>query len=330
MKILYAVQATGNGHISRASELMPYLKLFGEVDVFLSGSNSQLETSLPVKFRSKGLSLFYNRHGGLDIVKTMYHTNLLRIYREAKALPLEQYDAILNDFECITALACRIKRRPGLHFGHQASFVSPLVPRPKFKNPAGEWILKHYASSTKTLGLHFKPYDQQIVSPVIRHDVLEATPEDDGSVVVYLPQYDAESIIKTASEWDVPKVYIFSGKEPAKNINSRITRLPVSQKGFGEAMIRCHLLISGAGFETPAEALYLKKKLVVIPIQGQYEQLCNAEALKEWNVKVYQKIEELTRLELERIMHEKQTVSFSLQQSTAEIASIAVQSALAL
>ena len=36
MKIFYAVQATGNGHISRAIEILPYLRKYGEVDIFLS------------------------------------------------------------------------------------------------------------------------------------------------------------------------------------------------------------------------------------------------------------------------------------------------------
>jgi UDP-N-acetylglucosamine:LPS N-acetylglucosamine transferase len=52
MKIFYAVQATGNGHISRAMEVIPYLENYGEVDVFLSGANSTLELSMPVKYRS--------------------------------------------------------------------------------------------------------------------------------------------------------------------------------------------------------------------------------------------------------------------------------------
>ena len=33
MKIFYAIQATGNGHISRAIQLYPYLQKFGEVDL---------------------------------------------------------------------------------------------------------------------------------------------------------------------------------------------------------------------------------------------------------------------------------------------------------
>ena len=59
MKIFYAIQGTGNGHISRAEQLYPYLKKFGEVDFFLSGSNAQLETPLPIKYKSKGISLHY-------------------------------------------------------------------------------------------------------------------------------------------------------------------------------------------------------------------------------------------------------------------------------
>jgi hypothetical protein len=45
-------------------------------------------------------------------------------------------------------------------------------------------------------------------------------------------------------------------------------------------------VICGAGFETPAEALFLGKKLLVVPMKGQYEQQCNAAALKEMGVPV--------------------------------------------
>ncbi len=66
MKIFYAVQATGNGHISRAMELLPYLEQYGTVDIFLSGDNSHLVMDAPVKYRSRGVSLYYNSTGGLN------------------------------------------------------------------------------------------------------------------------------------------------------------------------------------------------------------------------------------------------------------------------
>ena len=51
-------------------------------------------------------------------------------------------------------------------------------------------------------------------------------------------------------------------------------------------MINCHGIITGGGFETPAEALYLRKKILSIPIRKHYEQECNAAALKKLGVPV--------------------------------------------
>ena len=52
------------------------------------------------------------------------------------------------------------------------------------------------------------------------------------------------------------------------------------------SMVTAKGVLCGAGFETPAEALYLGKKLMVIPMKGQYEQQCNSAALKELGVPV--------------------------------------------
>lgn len=49
-------------------------------------------------------------------------------------------------------------------------------------------------------------------------------------------------------------------------------------------------VVCGAGFETPSEALFLRKKLLVIPMKNQYEQKCNALALKKMGVTVFNKL----------------------------------------
>ena len=33
MRILYAVQKTGNGHLARAQEIIPLLQIYGDVDI---------------------------------------------------------------------------------------------------------------------------------------------------------------------------------------------------------------------------------------------------------------------------------------------------------
>ena len=189
MKILYAVQATGNGHISRAMEVIPYLQNYGEVDVFLSGSNSTLQLSLPIKYRSKGLSLFYTCNGGLNYSRIIGQLSLPRIRREINELPVHKYDLVINDFDCITSLACSRRSIPSIHFGHQASFLSSKTPRPQKISRAGEWVLKNYARGTENIGLHFQSYDDFIVSPVIKRKVLTSDPKDKGHITVYLPSY---------------------------------------------------------------------------------------------------------------------------------------------
>ena len=49
-------------------------------------------------------------------------------------------------------------------------------------------------------------------------------------------------------------------------------------------------VLCGAGFETPAEALYLGKKLMVIPMKSQLEQFYNAASLKQLGVPVLKKM----------------------------------------
>jgi len=290
MKIFYAVQATGNGHIARAMELVPYLQQYGEVDIFLSGSNSSLDCSLPVKYRSKGLCLFYSKRGGLDYWKMYKELSLKRVWNEAKALPVEKYDVVINDFECITSLACKLKKIPSINFGHQASFKSANTPRPDKKDMAGELVLQRYAIATEYVGLHFEQYDNFIFSPIIKDDILKATPTNDGSIVVYLSHYCDAAVTPALKLRSEIEFKLFS--KEVKNVvrEGNITYIPVSSKAFNDALINCHGVITGGGFETPAEALYMGKQLMCIPIKGQYEQLCNSAALQKFDVPVIDKI----------------------------------------
>jgi uncharacterized protein (TIGR00661 family) len=57
--------------------------------------------------------------------------------------------------------------------------------------------------------------------------------------------------------------------------------IPVNPQDFNQGFESCSGIITGGGFETPAEAIYLNKKMMVIPMRNQYEQICNAEALRQ-------------------------------------------------
>lgn len=321
MKIFYAVQATGNGHISRANAILPLLQQYGDVDIFLSGNNSALKTSLPVAYRSNGISLQYDvQSGGIDIMKTIAGIRLRKILSEARFLPLEKYDLVINDFECITSLACKFKGIPSVHFGHQASFMSKKVPRPAMKNPLGEWVLSNYASGTRSVGLHFKQYDHNIFSPIIKPSILNAIPVNEGHITVYLGHYADDLVVRQLRQLKQFKFHLFSKQVESVVQADNIKLLPLSQAMFDESLIKSHGVITGAGFETPAEALYLGKQLMVLPMHGQYEQLCNAAALKEFNVSVVDSMDDYFPVNFNKwIFDQRQSLPISLSTPVEKI-----------
>lgn len=284
MKILYAVQATGNGHISRCMELLPYLQEYGEVDIFLSGANSTLALDAPVRYRSKGLSLFYNCEGGLNYWQMLKELKPFQLRQEIRDLPVEKYDLILNDFEYVTAAACARKKIPSINFGHQASFHSAYTPRPVNKSRTGEWILKNYAIASAYVGLHFQAYDDFIFTPIIKKEIREAEPSHKNYFTVYLPSYCDPQLREIFSALAHFRFEIFSKDSVKERTEKNLVFIPVERTRFNESLVHCSGIITGGGFETPAEALHLGKKIITIPIRGHYEQLCNAEALEQMGV----------------------------------------------
>jgi len=308
MKIFYAVQATGNGHVSRAMELIPYLRQYGNVDIFLSGNNSHLPLNAPVKYRSKGLSLYYNATGGLDYWKILRGFHPLQLRKEINDLPVEKYDLVINDFEFITASACAKKKIASIQMGHQASFQSRLTPRPLHKNAMGEWILKHYAKATHYIGLHFDQYDDFILPPVIKQEILHADPVDSGHITVYLPFFSDECLEKIFRGFHHLRFHVFSKEATSITENGNIKLLPVDKSLFNKSFIACHGIIAGAGFETPAEAIHLGKKILAVPARGHYEQQCNAAALQKMGVACIQRIDSSFANVLERWLATSNTI----------------------
>lgn len=292
MKIFYAIQATGNGHISRAVQLYPYLQKFGEVDFFLSGCNASLDIDLPIKFKSDGCSLHYSKCGGLNYWDIVRNVRPKQIYKDAEALPLKNYDVVINDFDSITSLACKMQKVHSVQFGHQASFISPLTPRPQKKNLIGEMIFKHYATSPKHIGLHFDKYDDFIFLPVIKDQIINAEPKNKGHITVYLPSFQQDCLEKAFNKLPNLSFHWFLNTIKDKYTDKNITYYPVNQTYFNKSLINCEGIITGGGFETPSEALYLGKKILTIPIRQHYEQECNTAALKKLGVPVLYDIED--------------------------------------
>ncbi|RYU86922.1 glycosyl transferase [Mucilaginibacter terrigena] len=284
MKILFGIQGTGNGHISRAREIVPLLQQYGEVDLLVSGTEAEVSLSQPLKYRFHGFSFVFGKNGGVDNWATFKIMNLRQLWKDMHNIPLNQYDLIINDFEPVSAWACRLQKVPSVSLSHQCSFVSKNTPRPSKWNYA-EWLFKYYSPTTHHIGFHFERYDDFIHTPVIRSDIRNMVTSNLGHYTVYLPAYNDKTLIKhlkeTNAEW-----HIFSKRTKTAYREGTVNVFPINNEAFNNSLASCAGLLTGGGFEGPAEALFLGKKVLMIPMRGQYEQQCNALSASKLGVEV--------------------------------------------
>lgn len=299
MKVLYAIQGTGNGHLSRARDIVPILKKRKiDLDILVSGTQADIGIPYPITYQLSGWSFIFGKKGGVDMWRTYLRTNASRLQKEVRSIPVSQYDLIINDFEPVSAWACKLRQKPCIALSHQAALLSPHSPRPEKKDALGKLILKKYAPSTSQYGFHFKKYDSNIYTPIIRQEIRNTTRTSGNHYTVYLPSYSDQKIMDVLSNiknayWDV-----FSKHNRTKFFWKNMAVRPIDNTAFIQSMASSKGVLCGAGFETPAEALHMEKKLLVIPMKGQYEQHCNAAALKEMGVAV---VKSLKKKHLEKI-----------------------------
>lgn len=325
MKILYAIQGTGNGHLARAEDVIPHLKEHGDLDIFVSGAQADIKLTYPVKYKSKGLSFYFGKRGGIDFLKTFKHNSSKEVYKEIKKFPVEKYDLVINDFEPISAWACRKRDVPCVALSHQSALLSNKVPKPKKLDPVGEWILHNYAPVDKHVAFHFERYDTNIFTPVIRSIIRNSKVEVKDHYTVYLPAYDDRKLVPLLEKIPRTRWQVFS-KHTRKAYNSgKVSVYPVNSENFAISMTTSKGVLCGAGFETPAEALFLKKKLMVVPMQSQLEQYYNAASLKQLGVPVLKKVRKKNLDKIHEWVDNDGIVSVNFDDITAEAVSLAVK-----
>ncbi len=319
MKILYAIQGTGNGHITVAREVLPLLKKMGDVDILVSGTQVDIGLPYPIKYRLNGLCFVFGKKGGIDYLETYKKSRIKVLFQEIRELPVEQYDIVFSDFEPVSAWACRVKNKTCIGFSHQAAVINKHAPHPKKTDVIGKAVLKNYAPVSKRYGFHFLPYDKNIYTPIIRSEIRNREVIDAGHYSVYLPAYGDDRIIKMLNQFPSIRWQVFSKHSKDAYVQNHISIQPVQNDAFINSMVSSTGILCGAGFQTPSEALYLKKKLMVLPMKDQYEQQCNAEALKLLGVPVIKNLKQKQTKKIEDWLQSDHKISMDYTDDTVEI-----------
>ncbi|MCL1113394.1 MULTISPECIES: MJ1255/VC2487 family glycosyltransferase [Shewanella] len=279
MKILYGVQGTGNGHISRARVMAKALAHHHiDVDFLFSGRSPEQYFDMQCfgHFQTRNGMTFITENGRVSVAQTAKKNLMTNIFSEIKQLDLSGYDLVLNDFEPVSAWAAKQQQVPSIAISHQAALQYP-VPK-QGTSWFNELLLNRFAPVDISLGCHWHHFGFPILPPFV--EVSASRGDYSHQILVYLPFEDADRIADFLAPFEQYQFFVYHSTKPLKKGGDNIHWHGFNRDGFKQHMSQCGGVIGNAGFELASEAMTLGKKLLVKPLLGQFEQLANVAALQ--------------------------------------------------
>ncbi|MEM9101285.1 MAG: MJ1255/VC2487 family glycosyltransferase [Pseudomonadota bacterium] len=278
-KILYGIQGTGNGHLTRARALIPELKAQGnDIDVIISGRDPKRLWDMDVfgDFRVfNGFTFAYYKNK-ISFVKSAMQSRLGQFYRDVKALNVEDYEVIISDFEPITAWAAKRRGRNCYGLSHQNAFAYD-IPQVGF-GPHVKFFMKNFAPNSHHIGFHWYHWNYPIAPPLI--ELPRPSEEIEDFFLVYLPHEVVDQVIQTLKVVNNVNFKFYAAVDTPRDLGHLHVKT-FSRENFMSDLRRCRGVITNSGFTLCSEAIHLNKKLLSKPTANQAEQLSNALALEQ-------------------------------------------------
>jgi len=279
MKILYGVQGTGNGHISRARAMAPALAEQGlSVDYLFSGRAAEryFDMSPFGNYQLRNGLTFVVKNGRIDRINTIKKSGFRRFVQEVKNLDLSSYDLVLTDFEPVTAWAAKIAKKRCIGISRQYAFCYDI---PKVPSGIGQLVFSYYAPAQIKLGCHWDSFGEPILPPIIENNPFPRKIESD-LILVYLPFENLPDLISVLNKLSDIRFEVYHPEATEDRQLNNVKVFKPARQTFQQSMARCSGVIGNAGFEMASEALHMGCPLLVKPLKGQVEQLSNVMNLK--------------------------------------------------
>jgi uncharacterized protein (TIGR00661 family) len=295
MRILYGVVGEGMGHATRSSVLLEHLTKQHEVHVVVSGrARDYLARRFENVHKIWGLTISYE---GNSVRKL--GTLLENLKGAVKGFPenirayfelVDEFrpEVVVSDFESFSYLYAtnhllpvisvdnmqvinRAKHEPALLAGHEAEFqLTRSIVKAKQPN------CFHYLVAT-----FFYPElrkDRTTLLPsILRPEVLAAKPEPGEHLLVYQTSTTNTELMSALKQSGIPcRVYGVRRGIEADEVDANLTFRPFSEAGFIDDLRTARAVVAGGGYTLMSEAVYLRKPMLSLPVQGQFEQTLNA------------------------------------------------------
>ena len=121
-----------------------------------------------------------------------------------------------------------------------------------------------------------------LVPPVLRPEILAAPSEAGEHLLVYQTATTNRALPAVLKRLGLPtRIYGLRRDLTEEVVDGNLRFRPFSEKGFIEDLRTARAVVAGGGFTLMSEAVYLRKPMLSVPVQGQFEQVLNALYLQE-------------------------------------------------
>lgn len=279
MRVLYGVQATGQGHISRARAMAKALSDHAiEVSWLFSGRERQalFDMSPFGQFDHRQGLTFATEQGRIRYRQTLRNSKPVEFIQDVRQLDLEPYDIVVTDFEPVTAWAAKHQGKTCVGIGHQYAFGDDTPV--SGDNVLSRTIMRTFAPVSLPLGLHWHHYADNVLPPIL--DLPDLPVLCGEHVVVYLPFEDQDAVTALLQRFPAHRFVQYVGRnQPGQHGN--VVRKQASISGFKQDLSSCRAVVCNSGFELISECLQWGKPVLTKPLAGQMEQHSNALALQQ-------------------------------------------------
>jgi uncharacterized protein (TIGR00661 family) len=297
-RIIYAVAGEGFGHASRAHLIGQRFLDAGHDVIFATSHRGLLYLRECFGERAReifGLTFDYSK-GYVDPVATVWK-NLSRFpggRRVNKQLYRDVYkpfdpDLVITDFEPFSAWWALRNRVPFLSINNEHTLIFCKLEH-ELKNvvqriQAGFVTRLHYVGAKAYILINFfqaplKNDRAVLAPPIVRPIITELTPSNAGHITIYWTTGTNEDHLRDVlARFPGQQFHIYGFNKAAERSNCVFRER--STAGFLADLASSRGVIASAGFSLISECLHLKKKMLLLPLAGQYEQLINARYIQK-------------------------------------------------
>src|SRR5580700_4203633 len=310
--ILYGVNGEGAGHSTRSKEVLTHLREQGHTlhvasfDRGMQNLRDQFEVTEIFGFR---FAYVNNRVR----YKRTIAKNLITVPQAAKSanrlknlIATWKIDLVITDFE---PLRCHVAHRMGLpviSIDNQHCLTNAVVSYPpQYRSDAAAAklvtkLMTPHADAYLVISFFSAPVKKRntfLFPPLLRQEILEATPTQGEHVLVYVTA-PAPALAKTLSA--VREQFIAYGFGREGTEGNIIYKKP-SLDGFMRDLTSAKAIVANSGFSLVTEALHLAKPYLAVPVDHQFEQIFNAYWLQKKGYGAYWK--ELNKERVESFLY---------------------------